>query len=116
VTLIQSSQAKEYDITVSFPPDAREKMVNGSWWPALIDAFREKIQHQRSTLLFANSRRTTEKVTRLINEASPLPLGPSHEGRVTQPPSSLPSGGAAASSFKEVGFCTLPSMGGRGEE
>ncbi len=73
---------------------------NGSWWPALIDAFREIIQQQRSTLLFANSRRTTEKVTRMINEASPLPQPlPSREG--LQP---LP--------LKEVGFThPLPSVG-----
>ena len=57
VSIIRSLQAKTYEIKVSFPPDAREKMVDGSWWPALIDAFRENIFRHRSTLLFANSRR-----------------------------------------------------------
>jgi ATP-dependent Lhr-like helicase len=82
VSLIQSRQAKAYEIAVTFPADAREKMVDNSWWPALIDAFKEIINQHRSTLLFANSRRTTEKVTRLINEVSstlPQPL-PSREG------------------------------------
>ncbi|MGE5172896.1 MAG: DEAD/DEAH box helicase [Betaproteobacteria bacterium] len=70
VSIIRSRQAKTYEITVSFPADAREKMVDDSWWPALIDAFKKIIAEHRSTLLFANSRRTTEKVTRLINEAA----------------------------------------------
>lgn len=82
VSLIQSRQAKSYDIRVTFPADAREKMVDDSWWPALIDAFKGIINQYRSTLFFANSRRTTEKVVRMINESSPLPFEfPSHEGR-----------------------------------
>jgi ATP-dependent helicase Lhr and Lhr-like helicase len=119
VTLVQSKQAKTYDITVSFPPDAREKMVDGSWWPALIDAFRETISKQRSTLLFANSRRTTEKVTRMINEAStiprPLPLDPSHEGRgdtaVNEVSSTLPQPLPS-----REGLHPLPSVGEGGGE
>ena len=43
-------------------------LLTGSWWPALIDAFKKIIEGHRSTLLFTNSRRTAEKVTRLINE------------------------------------------------
>jgi ATP-dependent helicase Lhr and Lhr-like helicase len=84
VVLVQSRQAKEYDITVAFPPDAREKMVDGSWWPALVDAFRQAINRQRSTLLFANSRRTTEKVTRLINEAEETELAYAHHGSLSR--------------------------------
>jgi ATP-dependent Lhr-like helicase len=77
VLIIQSRQAKSYEFSVSFPADAREKMTDDSWWPALIDAFKKIIDQHRSTLFFANSRRTTEKVTRLLNEAGstlPAPL------------------------------------------
>jgi ATP-dependent Lhr-like helicase len=84
VAVIRSSQAKAYDIKVSFPRDAREKMVDGSWWPALIDAFKEIINQHRSTLLFANSRRTTEKVTRLINEAEKAELAYAHHGSLSR--------------------------------
>ncbi len=84
VYLIQSRQAKAYEITVTFPADAREKMVDGSWWPALIDAFKEIINRHRSTLLFANSRRTTEKVTRLINEAGESELAYAHHGSLSR--------------------------------
>jgi ATP-dependent Lhr-like helicase len=84
VSLIQSRQAKSYEISVSFPPDALEKMVDDSWWPALIDSFKEIIKQHRSTLLFANSRRTTEKVTRLINEAGEEELAYAHHGSLSR--------------------------------
>jgi ATP-dependent Lhr-like helicase len=84
VALVRSRQAKAYEIVVSFPPDARVKMKNGSWWPALVDAFRQTINRQRSTLLFANSRRTTEKVTRLINEAEETELAYAHHGSLSR--------------------------------
>ncbi len=84
VSIIQSRQAKTYDIKVSFPPDAREKMIDDSWWPALIDAFKKIIASHRSTLLFANSRRATEKVTRLINETEPAELAYAHHGSLAR--------------------------------
>jgi len=84
VVLVQSRQAKEYGITIAFPPDARERMKDNSWWPALIDSFRKVINRQRSTLLFANSRRTTEKVTRMINEAEGSDLAYAHHGSLSR--------------------------------
>jgi ATP-dependent Lhr-like helicase len=84
VSLIQSRQAKSYDIKVSFPADAREKMKNDSWWPALIDAFKGIIDRHRSTLFFANSRRTTEKVARMINELSEDGLAYAHHGSLAR--------------------------------
>lgn len=84
VSIIQSRQAKSYEFTVSFPADAREKMVDDSWWPALIDAFKKIIDRHRSTLFFANSRRTTEKVTRMINEAEPAELAYAHHGSLAR--------------------------------
>ena len=38
----------------------------------------------RSTLLFANSRRTAEKVTRLINEGEDAELAYSHHGSLSR--------------------------------
>ncbi len=84
VAIIQSRQTKTYEISVSFPPDAREKMVDDSWWPALIEAFKKIINEHQSTLLFANSRRTTEKVTRLINEAEDAELAYAHHGSLSR--------------------------------
>lgn len=84
VSIIRSLQSKTYDIKVSFPPDAREKMIDGSLWPALIDAFRKIITDHRSTLLFTNSRRHAEKVTRLINEGAQEDLAYAHHGSLAR--------------------------------
>lgn len=84
VLIIQSSQAKTYEITGSFPKDAREKMVDGSIWPALVDEFKKIIRSHRSTLLFTNSRRTAEKVTRLINEGEQSELAYAHHGSLSR--------------------------------
>ncbi len=84
VSIIRSQENKKYEVTVSFPSDAREKMADDSWWPALIDAFKKIITGHRSTLLFANSRRTTEKVTRLINEGEPEELAYAHHGSLAR--------------------------------
>ena len=75
---------KRCEIRVSFPPDAREQLVDASWWPVLAESFREIIRENRSTLLFANSRRTAEKVTRLINEGEPEELAYSHHGSLSR--------------------------------
>ncbi len=84
VEVIRSADKKEYAIDVRFPQDAREHLVNGSWWPVLIEAFKEIIKAHRSTLLFVNSRRTAEKVTRLINEDEPQELAYAHHGSLSR--------------------------------
>ena len=84
VAIIQSRDKKGYEIRVSFPPDAREQLVDASRWPALAQSFRRIIRENRSTLLFANSRRTAEKVTRLINEGEPEELAYSHHGSLSR--------------------------------
>jgi ATP-dependent Lhr-like helicase len=84
VEIIRSTDRKRYTIDVRFPPNAREQLVDASWWPVLIEAFKEIIRSHRSTLLFVNSRRTAEKVTRLINEGEPQELAYAHHGSLSR--------------------------------
>jgi len=84
VEIIQSQEQKRSRIEVRFPPDARERLVDASWWPVLVEAFKAIIKANRSTLLFANSRRTAEKVTRLINEGEAEDLAYSHHGSLSR--------------------------------
>ncbi|MCE5264190.1 MAG: DEAD/DEAH box helicase, partial [Deltaproteobacteria bacterium] len=84
VEIVSSREEKRTEIRVSFPPDAREKLVDASWWPVLADTFREIIGQNRATLLFANSRRTAEKVTRLINEGGSETLAYAHHGSLSR--------------------------------
>lgn len=84
VKIIRSTEKKRYAIDVRFPENAREQMVDGSWWPVLIGAFKEIIKAHRSTLLFVNSRRTAEKVARLINEEEEQELAYAHHGSLSK--------------------------------
>ena len=84
VSIIKSDQAKGYEMTVSFPAESAEITTSGSRWPSLIRAIKNIIAGHRSTLLFTNSRRTAEKVTRLINEGEPEELAYAHHGSLSR--------------------------------
>lgn len=84
VTVIRSDNLKKIEVCVKFPEDALEHLVDNSWWPVLIDAFKEIIKSRSSTLFFANSRRLTEKVVRLINENEEEMLAYSHHGSLAK--------------------------------
>jgi len=84
VEIIRSRDGKQYAVEVRFPPDARGRITDTSWWPVLVESFREIIRSHRSTLLFVNSRRTAEKVTRLINEGEPQELAYAHHGSLSR--------------------------------
>jgi ATP-dependent Lhr-like helicase len=84
VEIIRSGDKKCYAIDVRFPQDSREQLVDGSWWPVLVEAFKEIIRAHRSTLLFVNSRRTAEKVAPLINEGEPQEIAYAHHGSLSR--------------------------------
>ncbi|MEJ2111232.1 MAG: DEAD/DEAH box helicase, partial [Acidobacteriota bacterium] len=84
VVTVASGESKVYDLKVEFPDDAREKMIEDSWWPALIDHFRAVLNNNRSTLLFANSRRLVEKVARLVNESEQKVVVYAHHGSLSR--------------------------------
>ncbi len=81
VKMIQSDIKKQYEINVSFPekPEGED-----SHWPAVIEKFVERIRANRSTLIFSNSRRQTEKVTRMINEHVGETIAFAHHGSLSR--------------------------------
>jgi len=84
VEIIRSEEKKRYSLEVRSPDMSGDKPADGSSWPALVEAFRGIIKAHRSTLLFVNSRRTAEKVTRLINEGEPQGLAYAHHGSLSR--------------------------------
>ncbi|MGE5340891.1 MAG: DEAD/DEAH box helicase [Candidatus Omnitrophota bacterium] len=70
VSIIRSTISKNYNIQVHFPEMPGNRPPDSEvWWPALVDEWNTIINNNHSTLFFANSRRTVEKITRLINES-----------------------------------------------
>jgi ATP-dependent helicase Lhr and Lhr-like helicase len=83
VAIVRGERSKKVSLLISAPGEA-ERGAGEELWPALARRFSEIIAGHHSTLLFANSRRTTEKVTRLINELAGEELAYSHHGSLSR--------------------------------
>ena len=84
VSVVRSREEKRYDLTVRFPAEALKAKTKESLWQPLSDAFRKIIGHNRSTLLFTNSRRLAEKITLRINRGEGRPLAYAHHGSLSR--------------------------------
>jgi len=82
VAIVRGERGKEFVLQIAAPAEAAGP--GGELWPALARRFLEIVDAHRSTLFFANSRRTTEKVTRLINEQAGEELAYSHHGSLSR--------------------------------
>ncbi len=67
------------DVEVVKGPDAADL-----WWEALAGDLKKIVERNRSTLIFANSRRTVEKVARLLNTGESEPIAYSHHGSLSR--------------------------------
>ncbi|HSL85075.1 MAG TPA: helicase-related protein, partial [Thermoanaerobaculia bacterium] len=84
---------KAYELRVRFPgpgdPSAPpaldpERDPETSVWDLVVPEIEKTIRRNRSTLVFANSRRTTEKLTRMINAGKEGDLAYSHHGSLSR--------------------------------
>jgi len=63
---------------------AGERRGAEALWTALAEELRQRIGEMRSTLVFTNSRRMAEKMTRLVNDAAGRELAWSHHGSLAR--------------------------------
>ncbi len=94
VATVRSAMAKRYDLEVRAaaerppaPPSLGQvepPTEEANLWEPLAREVRGRIRANRSTLVFANSRRTTEKATRFLNEGEPEELAYSHHGSLSR--------------------------------
>lgn len=83
VTLVDAGAKKGMDLEVTWPQDDLVAEPKTSIWPAIHQHVRELIQNHASTLVFANNRRSAEKITAGINENPEAPLAQAHHGSVS---------------------------------
>ncbi|HJV33694.1 DEAD/DEAH box helicase [Geomonas sp.] len=83
VSIVRGERSKRFDLQITAPEET-ERGPDEDFWPALIRRFTGIIDRHKSTLFFANSRRTTEKVTRLINEETGEEVAYSHHGSLSR--------------------------------
>jgi ATP-dependent helicase Lhr and Lhr-like helicase len=93
VTVVRSEAGKVYDLRVRFagsgdlsasPLDGNSDDPETSVWDRIVPELEKAIRRNRSTLVFANSRRTTEKLTRMLNAGQSQDLAYSHHGSLSR--------------------------------
>ena len=84
VHVLKSDAKKDYSISVNFPETDTDPDHEKDWWRSITGSLKDTIAKNRSTLIFANSRRMVEKVTRLINENEETDRVYSHHGSLSK--------------------------------
>jgi ATP-dependent helicase Lhr and Lhr-like helicase len=86
VHVVRAADRREIDLTVRTPDVEIAKGPNSAdlWWDALAGDLKKIIAKNRSTLVFANSRRTVEKIARLLNTGESEPIAYSHHGSLSR--------------------------------
>ncbi len=77
--------AKRMDLRIRFPEEVRDAAANGKRiWEPLSQNFKGRIEGNRATLLFTNSRRLAEKITLRINADEMTPIAYAHHGSLAR--------------------------------
>jgi ATP-dependent helicase Lhr and Lhr-like helicase len=86
VAVVAATAAKRYDLEVRFPagPAADPDAAPDRLWEGVVGEIKGALGRNRSTLVFANSRRVVEKLTRLVNEGEREELAWSHHGSLSR--------------------------------
>jgi ATP-dependent Lhr-like helicase len=69
VTIVDAGLRKDLDLRVLSPVEQFGPLPERSIWPSIYRLLSEQIQQHRSTIVFANNRRTVERITAHLNEA-----------------------------------------------
>jgi len=89
VTIVRSSVLKKYDVQVAFPSAKAEAPVApgeepADIWPHVTGEILRALDRNRSSLVFANSKRMVEKLTRFVNADAPEQRVYSHHGALSR--------------------------------
>jgi ATP-dependent helicase Lhr and Lhr-like helicase len=69
VTIVDAGWRRDLDLEVVWPRNIEGAYSAGSVWPAIEHHLKTLVDEHRSTIVFANNRRTVEKLTARLNEA-----------------------------------------------
>ncbi|MBP1741343.1 MAG: lhr [Deltaproteobacteria bacterium] len=84
VRIVRSLEEKAYDIRVRCPAETPDYKEKDSFWIPLVLELKRIIQSNRSTLIFAKSRRLCEKLIHLINLDEKRPIAYAHHGSLSR--------------------------------
>lgn len=84
VSIVTSTIEKSLELTVTRAPEPLDGADQATPWPALAAACTKLIAASSATLIFTNSRRNAEKLTRLLNEGQDRELAYPHHGSLAK--------------------------------
>jgi ATP-dependent Lhr-like helicase len=66
--IIDTGHVRERDLALEIPPSPLEAVMSAEVWEQVFDRLRQLIEEHRTTLVFVNTRRMAERVTRQLSE------------------------------------------------
>ena len=84
VGILASNTAKQYDLSIRYPPAAANRGEDEKIWDLLAEDLLPRIHHNQSTLIFVNSRALCEKLAFKINTAAGHLLAYAHHGSLSR--------------------------------
>ena len=84
VRVLRAPGDKRYDLRVHATPQADPIPGDDTFWSAFARELRTVIAANRSTLIFTNARRLSEKLARFLNEGLPEPIAWAHHGSLSR--------------------------------
>jgi len=67
-TIIDTGHVRERDLAIEIPPSPLEAVMSGEVWTQVYDRLAELIGEHRTTLVFVNTRRHSERIARHLSE------------------------------------------------
>jgi len=83
VTIVDAGWRRDLELEVIWPRSNRGPGTSGSIWPEIESRLSDLVRDHRSTIIFANNRRTVEKLTAKLNEAADSRATDRHPGERT---------------------------------
>ncbi len=83
-TIIDTGHGRNRDLALEVPSSPLEPVMSGDVWREIYDRLAELIREHRTTLIFVNTRRMVERVTRHVAERVGAELVTAHHGSLAK--------------------------------
>ena len=82
--IIDTGHSRDRDLALEVPPAPLEAVMSGEVWQQIYDRLAELIEAHRTTLVFVNTRRLAERVTRALSERLAKDQVTAHHGSLAK--------------------------------
>jgi ATP-dependent Lhr-like helicase len=83
-TIIDSGHIRDRDLQIEVPPAPLEAVMSGEVWTQVYDRLAELVSEHRTTLIFVNTRRHSERIARHLSERIGAEFVTAHHGSMAK--------------------------------